>query len=217
MMWARKRDGSSMRRASRVNGASFLLKQNWRFNVTAIGRNVFTALSIAGALLVSQGASAQDDVSKKRAELRKMCDDALAAVYKAKPEVKAKVDKAAGYGCFTSFGMSFFVGGAGGSGLVHSNATKKDTYMNMAQASGGLDFGIKDYREVLVFNDAKTMDQFIDKGWEFAAEGKGGMVEKGASGTGAIDVYPMTRTGLAVGVAATGRKYWKDKDLNAAK
>jgi lipid-binding SYLF domain-containing protein len=225
MMWTRKRDGSLLRRASRANGASFLLKQNWRFNVTAIGRNVFTALSIAGALLVSQGAWAQDDASKKRAELRKMCDDALAAVYKAKPEVKAKVDKAAGYGCFTSFGMSFFVGGAGGSGLVHSNATKKDTYMNMAQASGGLDFGIKDYREVLVFNDAKTLDQFIDKGWEFAgtgtavaaAEGKGGMVEKGASGTGAIDVYPMTRTGLAVGVAATGRKYWKDKDLNAAK
>jgi hypothetical protein len=36
-------------------------------------------------------------------------------------------------------------------------------------------------------------------------------------GTGGIEVYPMTATGLAAGVAATGRKYWKDKDLNAAK
>jgi lipid-binding SYLF domain-containing protein len=193
--------------------------------VTDFGRDVFAAVGIAGALLLSQGVAAQDDVSKKRAELRKMCDEALATVYKAKPEVKAKVDKAAGYGCFTSFGMSFFVGGAGGSGLVHSKATKTDTYMNMAQASGGLDFGVKDYREVLVFGDAKTLSQFIDKGWEFAgtgtavaaADGKGGTAEKGATGTGGIEVYPMTKSGLAVGVAATGRKYWKDKDLNAAK
>ena len=59
---------------------------------------------------------AADDPKAKRAELRKMCDAALADLYKAKPEVKAAVAKSAGYGCFTSFGMSFFVGGAGGSG-----------------------------------------------------------------------------------------------------
>jgi lipid-binding SYLF domain-containing protein len=165
------------------------------------------------------------DPKAKRAELRKMCDDALATLYKAKPEAKAAIGKAAGYGCFTSFGLSFFAGGAGGQGLVHDGKTKKDTYMNMAQASGGLDFGIKQYREVLVFKDAKTLAEFVDKGWELGASGsaaaavggKGATADQTQVGTGGIEVYPMTATGLAVGVAATGRKYWKDAELNAVK
>jgi lipid-binding SYLF domain-containing protein len=186
---------------------------------------VVTGVGLFGALSLGPGAFAAPDAAAQRAELRKMCDEALATLFKEKPEVKTSIAKAAGYGCFTSFGMSFFVGGAGGSGLVHSNATRKDTFMNMAQASGGLDFGIKEYREVLVFKDAKTLDMFVNKGWEFSgtgtavatAEGKGGSAEKGTITTGSIQVFPMTKTGLAVGVAAAGRKYWKDKDLNAAK
>lgn len=190
-------------------------------------------LAMAGALLFGQSALAQSqapetkpvDPKVKRAELRKMCDEALATLYKAKPEVKGVIAKSAGYGCFTSFGMSFFVGGAGGQGLVHSNQTKTDTYMNMAQASGGFDFGVKQYREVLVFKDAKTLDQFVDKGWEFggsasataAAGGKGGTAEDTQVAGGAIQVYPMTSTGLAAGMAVAGRKYWKDDALNAAK
>ena len=190
-------------------------------------------LGMAGAMLLGQVALAQAqapettpvDPKVKRAELRKMCDDALATIYKAKPEVKGLVAKGAGYGCFTSFGMSFFVGGAGGQGLVHSNKTRTDTYMNMAQASGGFDFGVKQYREVLVFKDAKTLQQFVDKGWEFggsatataAAGGKGATADDTQINTGAIQVFPLTGTGLAAGVSVAGRKYWKDDALNAAK
>lgn len=189
-----------------------------------LARGAFVGLGVAGALMLSQGALAQD-VTAKRAELRKMCDQALAVVYKAKPEVKDAVAKSAGYGCFTSFGMSFFIGGAGGSGLVHSNATKKDVYMKMGQASGGFDFGIKDYKEVLVFKDAKTLDQFVNKGWEMSggaaavatADGKGGQTSEQTMAASAIQVYPISKTGLAIGMAVAARKYWKDDDLNAAK
>jgi lipid-binding SYLF domain-containing protein len=183
-----------------------------------------TALGLVALPAQAQQGGAAADVRAKRAELRKMCDDALATLYKAKPELKARVAKAAGYGCFTSFGMSFFVGGAGGEGLVHSNLTKRDVYMKMGQASGGFDFGVKQYREVLVFNDAKTLDQFVNKGWEISgdagavavAEGKGAKAQE--SGTNSpIEIYPMTTSGLAVGFAAVARKYWKDDELNAAK
>lgn len=190
---------------------------------------LIAGLIVSGAALtvVATPALARDDaasVKAERAELHKMCSDALATLYKAKPALKARIAKAAGYGCFTSFGMSFFVGGAGGEGLVHSNRTGKDVYMKMAQASGGFDFGIKDYREVLVFNDAKTLAQFVDKGWEVSGgahavattEGEGVKLEE--SGTNApMEIYPMTKTGLAVGYALTGRKYWRDDELNAAK
>ena len=118
--------------------------------------------------------------------------------------------------------MSFILGGAGGRGLVHDNATNKVTYMNMGQASAGLDIGIKDYREVLVFHDRKALNQFVESGWEIggtadasaAVQGKGGTAAKGELTNQPITVYPMTRTGLSAGVAAGGRKYWKDKDLN---
>ena len=175
---------------------------------------------VAGALACIAPAYAADAAAQK-AELRKMCDEALATLYKAKPEAKAQVSKAPGYGCFSSFGFSFILGGAGGRGLVHDNASKKDVYMNMGQATAGLDVGIKDYREVLVFNDKAALKKFVDSGWEFAGtaeasaavQGKGVSVGKGEAAP-PIDVYPMTRTGLSAGVAAGGRKYWKDKDLN---
>ena len=184
-----------------------------------------TGLGLAlTAVLVSSAPAYAADAAAQKAELRKMCDEALATLYKAKPEVKAQVSKAPGYGCFSSFGVSFIIGGAGGRGLVHDNATKKDVYMNMGQATAGVDIGIKDYREVLVFNDKATMTKFVDSGWEFAGsaeasaavQGKGGTAAKGESigSKPPIDVYPMTRTGLQAGVAAGGRKYWKDKELN---
>jgi lipid-binding SYLF domain-containing protein len=182
-------------------------------------------LGMTTALLMAQGAYAAQDAAAKRAELRKMCDGALATLYKAKPAAKAEIAKAAGYGCFTSFGMSFFVGGAGGSGLVHNNASKKDVYMKMGQASGGFDFGIKEYQEVLVFRSAQAMQTFIDKGWEMtgtataaaASGGQGAQATTQEMGTEQIVVYPMTKNGLAVGVSLAGRKYWKDDELNAAK
>jgi lipid-binding SYLF domain-containing protein len=190
-----------------------------------IGLSAAAALSCAPFALAQAQDAKPADLQAKRAELRKMCDQALATLYKAKPDAKATVQKAAGYGCFTSFGMSFFVGGAGGKGLVHSNATKTDTFMNMGQAGGGFDFGVKQYREVLVFKDAKTLDQFINKGWEFggtataaaAAGGKGGSADDTQISGGAIQVFAVTNTGLAAGVSAAGRKYWKDDELNAAK
>src|SRR5918993_1893075 len=184
-----------------------------------MGFKVGLGLMVASALACSAPAYAAD-VAAQRAELKKMCNEALATLYKAKPEVKERVSKAPGYGCFSSFGVSFIIGGAGGRGLVHDNATKKDVYMGMGQATAGIDIGIKDYREVLVFNDKAALQKFVDSGWEFAGtaeasaavQGKGASVGKG-EGAPPIDVYPMTRTGLSAGVAAGGRKYWKDKDL----
>jgi lipid-binding SYLF domain-containing protein len=181
---------------------------------------------VAGAFAVSAaGFAGAADVAKQRAEIRKVCDETLATLYKAKPELKAAVAKSDGYACFSSFGLTFLLGGAGGHGLVHNNASKRDTYMNMGQATAGLDVGIKDYREVLVFKNKATLERFVNSGWEFggsaaaaAKAGKaGGAAEGSAAGTENIDIYPITKNGLQLGFSAGPRKYWKDKDLNGGK
>ncbi|MCL2657739.1 MAG: YSC84-related protein [Betaproteobacteria bacterium] len=182
-------------------------------------------LSLLAALLTAgftSQAQAADSPEAQRAEIRKMCDAALATLVKAKPKLKTVIAKSPGYGCFSSFGVTLLVGGAGGRGLVHNNATGKTTFMNMGQASAGLEVGIKDYREVLVFHDAKTLNSFVENGWELTATGggaaavekKGGSAEGGASLGGKISIFPMTETGLSAGGSLGGRKYWKDKELN---
>jgi hypothetical protein len=163
-----------------------------------------------------------DNVQKDRAEIRQKCNEAFSVLYREKPELKARIAKSAGYGCFYSFGVTVLVGGAGGHGIVHNNATNKDTYMKMGQASAGIELGIKDYREVLIFKDRKTLEKFVASGWEFSGsggaaaqvKGEGGEVGAATSGSEAIEIYPMTKTGLALGVSAAGRKYWKDDNLN---
>ncbi|MFT4172504.1 MAG: YSC84-related protein [Rhodocyclaceae bacterium] len=186
-------------------------------------------VAVAVSTILAQPAMAADaSKADKQAQVRAMCDEALATLYKSKPAVRKEISGAAGYGCFSSFGVSFLLGGAGGTGLVHDNKSKKSVYMKMGQASAGVDIGIKDYREVLVFHDRAALDKFIASGWEFAGtatatakvDEKGATAEKAGTarqekhGKDPIVIYPMTKTGLAAGGAATGRKYWKDDDLN---
>jgi lipid-binding SYLF domain-containing protein len=174
-----------------------------------------------GAALLAFGMSSAIAADKaKQDEVLKHTTAAMAAFYAKEPKLKAKVEKAPGYAVFTTYGLSFLVGGAGGKGIVHDNATKKVTYMDLAQASAGLQIGASETRYLFVFKDKASMQQFIDSGWDAtgnvsAGAGAGGKAASASVGqfTGG-DFYRLTKTGLEAGVAASGIKVWKDKDLN---
>ncbi len=172
--------------------------------------------------LAAGGAFAQDDKAKKQAEIRKAAQSTLDKFYKADAKLKGEVGKAPGYAVFTTYGLSFFIGGAGGHGLVHDKAKKKDTFMNMAQASAGAQIGASQSDTLIVFKSAKAMNDFVEKGWEF---GGGGGAGGGAGGKSAGMVsgesliadalyYTLTKNGLQFGGAFEGTKFWKDKELN---
>lgn len=179
--------------------------------------------AVVSLALVSGSALAQSDKAKKQAEIRKAAQTTLADFYKADPKIKNEVAKAPGYAVFTTYGLSFLIGGAGGSGLVHDSKTKKDTFMNLGQASAGVQIGASDTRYLFVFKDAKSMQSFIDSGWEASAGGGAGA---GAGSAGSANLpgtggeftggtmYQLTKTGLQAGGAVAGTKVWKDKDLN---
>jgi lipid-binding SYLF domain-containing protein len=179
-----------------------------------------SALSLS---LLAGAAFAQDkDKATKQAEVVKSTSTALDKFYAAKPELKAAVAKAPGYGVFTTYGVSFLIGGAGGKGVVHDNKTKKNTYMDMAAASAGLQISADQTDMLIVFKTAAAMTKFIDKGWTVSnnatvSAGAGGKTVGGGEGSTALedaDSYTMTKNGLNAGLAVGGAKFWKDKDLN---
>jgi lipid-binding SYLF domain-containing protein len=162
--------------------------------------------------------------AQKQAEIRKAVQTTLERFYKANPKLKSEVAGAPGYAVFTTFGISFIVGGAGGHGAAHDRKTGRYTYMNMAQASVGVQIGAAQSETLIIFKTANALAQFVDKGWEF---GGGGTVGAGAGGK-SVEVpggggenviadalyYTLTKNGLQAGGAVAGSKFWKDADLN---
>ena len=178
----------------------------------------------AGALMLSlvAGTAFAQDKAAKRAEVQKASAAALHKFYAKQPDLKAAVAKAPGYAVFTTYGVSFIVGGSGGTGLVHDSKTKKDTYMKLGGASAGFQLGAAENDVLVIFKTAKAMEGFVNKGWDVtggvgagAAVGdKGGGGGQGGSAMGDIQTYTLTKTGLEAGLSIGGIKVWKDEELN---
>jgi lipid-binding SYLF domain-containing protein len=174
-------------------------------------------IALAGGNALAEGTKAE-----KRAEVLKSSRATLADFYKHEPKLKGQVEKSTGYATFTTYGLSFLIGGAGGKGVVHDRKTGKETFMDMAQASAGVQIGLSQSRVLIVFKNEKAVRTFVDKGWEF---GGGGAASAGVAnkkvGSGAGEnliadatYYTLTPNGLQYGGAVAGTKFWKDKDLN---
>ena len=127
-----------------------------------------------GTLMLSFAATSALAATKaeKQAEVVKSTQSALEKFYKFKPELKTAVANAPGYAMFTTYGVSFIIGGSGGTGLVHDNKTRKDTFMHQAQGSVGLQAGVAENRTLIIFNTAAALHQFTEKG-RGAARGGG--------------------------------------------
>jgi len=187
---------------------------------------IFVIVLLLAAAASPPSASGADDAKKKetaRADIQKMSDATLSRLYKAQPEAKAAVAKAAGYAVFSNFGMKIFVtGGGSGKGVAVNNSTNKRTYMKMIEAQAGLGVGIKKFRLVWVFEKQKDLDGFINSGWEIGAQtsaaaqasGQGAALAGAMSIAPGVWLYQLTDDGLALELTAKGTKYYKDSDLN---
>lgn len=176
------------------------------------------------SLVAGTALAADADKAKKQADIRKAAQMTLQRFYKANPKLKTEVTKSPGYAVFTTYGGSFIIGGAGGSGLAHDRKTGKDTFMNMAQASVGLQIGASQSETLIIFKNSEALAHFINKGWEFgggaAAEAGAGGKTVGAPEAGGENLiadafyYTLTKNGLQAGGAVAGTKFWKSDDLN---
>ena len=185
---------------------------------------IIPAILLAAALVVAGGPVQAASKAEQQQEVQKMAKETLARLYKAQPSARKAVESAAGYAVFSNFGMNVLVLGSGkGEGVLIDNATKKPTYMKMAELQTGLGFGVKKFRLVWVFERKSDMDKFMNSGWEVGAQstlsaqakGKGAEMFAGAmSVTPGVWVYQLADTGLAAELTAKGTKYYKDGELN---
>lgn len=179
-------------------------------------------LLVAIVQLSACAISGNKSPDEKRAIIQSMRTDVLNDLYRAKQSARAEVTNAPGYGVFSNANVNVILASFGGGyGMVHNNASGKNTYMRMGEVGIGLGAGVKDYRIVFVFHDAKTMNDFTQHGWAFGGQAdaaakagdKGGAVGGEAILDG-VSVYQLTESGLALQATVKGTKYWKDDELN---
>jgi lipid-binding SYLF domain-containing protein len=192
-----------------------------RTHTALVGLAVVT--SIAFVAVGSSAPATDDDVAKRRAEIRQMAEKTLADLYAVQPKARQAVADAAGYAVFSNFGMKIFVAGGGtGRGLAVSRKDSREVFMKMMEVQAGLGLGVKKFRLVWVFENQKELDRFIDSGWELGgqataaaqASGKGGAFAGAMSISPGVWLYQLTDEGLALELTAKGTKYYKDTKLN---
>lgn len=161
--------------------------------------------------------------SQKRQFVLDMKEDALGKLYRVKPHTRKLIANAAGYGVFSNLNAQiFFVGGGKGYGVVVDNSTGDKTYMNMAEGALGFGLGIKDFREIILFNSPAVLYKFINFGWEVKLKGdaalksgdKGGSLSTETDFQSDVVIYQVTETGVVLSANLGGAKYWRDKGLN---
>ena len=202
--------------------------RQWIKNSLPVACAVMSLVALAGCYK-AKGESAED----KRAFIRTMHQQTLADLYKEKPGVKARLEKAVGYATFSDINVKILALASGqGYGVAVDNATRKETFMRMMELGGGLGLGVSDLRAVMIFHDKQSFKNFVENGMEFsgkasaeAQSGETGMAarqEAKMAGAGeddvqlmqGVEVYQMTKNGLMYQAMLYGTKYWKDSDLN---
>jgi lipid-binding SYLF domain-containing protein len=162
--------------------------------------------------------SAELKVESKQAKINEVADETLQTLFKENAKAKDLYDKAVGWAVFDNTKVAFGLSGGGGNGVAVNKATGKKTYMKMGTGGVGLGIGVNKYQIVFLFQDERTLQNFIDKGWQAdagatAAAGKNAAEAK-TDFTNGLAIYQLTEKGLMLNADIAGTKYWKNDNLN---
>jgi lipid-binding SYLF domain-containing protein len=178
-------------------------------------------LAVGPAVAQQQKTEAEWEAQKveaKRGQIDATAGAALDVLLKANPTAKELYEKAYGWAAFDNLKIGFFFSGGGGKGVAVDKKTDKHTYMSMGSVGFGLAFGGKKYQVVFLFQDRKSFENFVNKGWQAqgAANATAGTSQVGGQ-TGFVNgmaIYQIGSAGLMANVDLSGTKYFKDKSLN---
>ena len=173
--------------------------------------------------VLPDGVPNEGKIIQARQQIREMEQDALATLYEVAPGARRAIERAAGFGVFSTFGVKlFFAGGTTGKGVVVNQRTQRQTFMKMLQVQGGLGIGVNQNRLIFVFTNEQALRNFVNQGWEFGGQanlsamagGQGAQFSGAAAVSPGVYLYQLTNTGLSGTITVSGTKYFKDADLN---
>ena len=175
-------------------------------------------IAILTLALVAPSWAMADKRDDKREKIDLMAKDTIDKLLKKYDKAKTLYEKAYGYAVFDNLKLSLMISGGGGNGVAVGKETKERIYMKMGTAGLNLGLGGQKYQVVFLFQDQKTFDKFVDKGWEADANANAVAGTKGANKEATfrngVAVYQFTDKGLMLQADIAGTKYWKNKKLN---
>lgn len=137
--------------------------------------------------------------------------EAIASFKATDPDLEIFFEKAYGYAVFPSVGKAGMgIGGAYGKGVVYEQG-KEIGDTTLKQVSMGFEFGGESYREIVFFQDKKTLDDFKQGNYELGAQASAVALKKGAAKNADFDkgvaVFTQTKGGLMFDVSVGGQKF----------
>lgn len=182
-----------------------------------------TLLIIALLMLPSNPLFAGEEWKSLKQEAKAMkidetAQEALSKLFDDNQKAKTLYEKAYGWAVFDNLKLAFGFSGGGGNGVATVKETGEKTYMKMGTAGVGLGLGVNKYQVIFLFQDSKTFDSFVNKGWQAdagatAAAGKHAAEVKTDFVNG-MAIYQITEKGLMANADIAGTKYWKNQKLN---
>lgn len=178
------------------------------------------AFFCVGCAFPKRGATLAD----RRNEVMKMHDDALEELYARDPIAKEKVESAPGHAVFSNIGTNLLlVTTEGGYGVAVDRKTGERTYMKMAGAGLGIGIGAKDTRLIFIFQTEHALAAFKSGSWAAGADADAAAKVSEAGGeqsvtakTGDVEIYTITRNGLALSATVSGTRFYRDRYLNSS-
>ena len=162
-------------------------------------------------LLIGVTTSIHAQSDSKKTKIVDDSQNAKAEFIKADSKMTDLFNKSAGYVIFPNVGKGGIgVGGAAGNGAVYAHDSLIGT-AKLTQVSIGLQLGGQSYREVIFFEDEKTLDRFKKSKIEMSAQVSAVAAASGASANAkyveGVMVFTMQKGGLMYEASVGGQKF----------
>jgi lipid-binding SYLF domain-containing protein len=174
--------------------------------------------AVRPALAADEPTSAELKDESKRAKINEVAEETLEKLFAENANAKSLYDNAIGWAVFDNTKVAFGISGGGGNGVAVSKTSGKKAYMKMGTGGVGLGLGVNKYQIVFLFQDEKTLENFIEKGWQADA---GATASAGTAAAEAktnfvngLAIYQLTEKGLMLNADIAGTKYWLNDKLN---
>lgn len=176
----------------------------------------FTLVFTCAAALAQDGSTSK--AQQKKQNIDSMAEETLSRLFAQDAKAKTLFDLSYGYAVFTNLKIMVGISGGGGSGVSVVKNNGQRVYMKMGTGGIGIGLGGQKSSIVFLFEDRKTLEDFIYNGWQGDAAANAVAGTEGANAntsfTKGLVIYQLTESGLMLKADVSGTKYWVDKKLN---